>query len=74
MAGTPHRDSEGDLRFADRQVAEAEALCQRQVALIAHLRAHGQDFVDAEELLGQLQDTLALMRRLQQRLADGTRS
>ena len=57
-----------DVRFTAQQVPKLESLCQQQVALIEHLRTHGHDIVEAEELLAKLQDTLAVMRRLQQQL------
>ncbi|MBY0294506.1 MAG: hypothetical protein K2X71_00450 [Methylobacterium sp.] len=56
------------LALADLHVVEGEARCARQTALIAALRAKGQDVRSAEVLLAEMEHTLAQTRTHQARL------
>ena len=49
-------------------------LYEQQMALIKRLRARGRDTAEAERWLTKLEDTLTLMRGLQEHLTEETRS
>lgn len=69
----PRNTLEGDLEFANRQAAEAEILYEQQMALVERLRLRGRDTSEAERWLAKLEDTLTLMRSLQQQLLEEER-
>ncbi len=48
-------------------------LCARQRALIAQMQSEGRETTEAESVLMKLEDTLNLMRRLQQQLIEEAR-
>lgn len=56
------------LRLIDRYVANLEACCDQQAALVADLLARGEDTRDAEALLKELERGLILLEATQARL------
>ena len=69
----PKPGLEGDVAFANAQVARGEVLCARQRALIASLRAEGRDSTEAETVLAYFEETFRLMQELQRRLVEESR-
>ncbi len=62
------------FEHATRHVAEAEERCAGQRALIERMAAAGQDTEQAESVLLQLEKTLDLLRRHQQRLRQSSQN
>ncbi|WP_336485674.1 hypothetical protein [Methylobacterium nigriterrae] len=57
-----------ELALTEQHLAEEEALCTRQTAVIAHVRAAGRNSARAEEVLVHYEQTLQILRTHKRRL------